>query len=80
MFVAGIANGIAAFFSSSLFIVGSNETPLLGKSVLPISGCFLVRLRGAVSSSRPDVPQGVARSSGQGWPQAIARLRGAKRP
>ena len=26
--------------------MGGNETPLLGKLVLPISGCFLVRLTG----------------------------------
>jgi hypothetical protein len=34
-------------------------------------GCFFVRLIRAVSSSRPDHPQGVARSCGQAGPQAI---------
>jgi hypothetical protein len=32
--------------ASSLFAVGSNATPLLGKPVLPTSTCFLVRLTG----------------------------------
>src|SRR5271165_840270 len=32
--------------ASSLLIMGSNETPLLGKPVLPTSSCFLVRLTG----------------------------------
>jgi hypothetical protein len=32
--------------ASSLFIMGSNETALLGKPVLPTSSCFLVRLTG----------------------------------
>src|SRR5271165_3591742 len=35
-----------AFIASSLLIMGSNETPLLGKPVLPTSSCFLVRLTG----------------------------------
>src|SRR5208283_4409454 len=35
-----------AFVASSLLIMGSNETPLLGKPVLPTSSCFLVRLTG----------------------------------
>jgi len=34
------------FRASSLLIMGSNETPLLGKPVLPTSSCFLVRLTG----------------------------------
>jgi len=32
--------------ASSLFIMGSNETALLGKPVLSTSSCFLVRLTG----------------------------------
>ena len=32
----------------------------------------MVRLNEAVSSSRPDDPQGAARSRGQQWPQATA--------
>jgi len=35
-----------ALQASSLLIMGSNETPLLGKPVLPTSSCFLVRLTG----------------------------------
>jgi hypothetical protein len=37
---------IVVFLASSLFIMGSNETALLGKPVLPTSSCFLVRLTG----------------------------------
>ena len=40
-------------------------------------GCFFVRLIGAVSSSRPDHSQGVARSRGQAWPKATAERREA---
>ena len=37
---------VIASKASSLLIMGSNETPLLGKPVLPTSSCFLVRLTG----------------------------------
>ena len=54
----------------------------VGASPRSLLKCFLVRL-GAVSSSRPDPPQGAGRSRGQGWPahsRATAPLRGAQRP
>ena len=44
--------------ASSLFWMASHDVPLLGPPRLPTSCRFLVRLKGAVSSSRPDNPQG----------------------
>ena len=40
---------------------------------------FLCSAEGAVSSSRPELAEGAARSRGQGWPQATAGG-GAQRP
>jgi hypothetical protein len=58
--------------------IGTQKGPPIGVQKGPLSlrlirshGCFFVRLIRAVSSSRPDHPQGVARSCGQAGPQAI---------
>jgi hypothetical protein len=42
--------------------------PCPGSQRHPLQGCFFVRLKRAVSSSRPDDAQGGARRRGQGWP------------
>src|SRR5271157_1128680 len=60
-----------------LAVLGGLKRPLLAWRLLGaaphrISRRFLVRLKEAVSSSRPDDRQGVARSRRQGWPQATA--------
>jgi hypothetical protein len=64
--------------------IGTQKGPPIGIQKGPPSlrlarshGGFFVRLTGAVSSSRPDHPQGVARSRGQAWPQATAERRAA---
>ena len=62
-----------ASIASSLSGVASHDRLLFVQSLLPTSWRFLVRLTGAVSSSRPDTPRASARSRGQGWPQATAR-------
>ena len=42
--------------------------PCPGSQRHPLQGCFFVRLKRAVSSSRPDDAQSGARRRGQGWP------------
>ena len=67
--------------ASSLCGMASHNHLLIGPPRLPTSWRFLVRLQGAVSSSRPTTPRASARNRGQGWPPGHRALaRDAQRP
>ena len=63
-------------FASSLWWVASHNHPLIGPPRLPTSWRFLVRLKGAVSSSRPENPQGVRAQPRSMMAARPPRLRG----
>jgi hypothetical protein len=70
-----------SLFASSPSGVASDDRLLIGAPGLPTSQRFLVRLKGAVSSSRPDDPQGARAQARSRMAEGHrASLRGAQRP
>src|SRR3954447_12920088 len=76
---AHLIDGVVDDDASSPFGMGSHGYALLGEPWLPASSCFLVRLKAAVSSSRPDTPKAARAAAVKDGRPATARLRGAQR-